>query len=283
VTGPGSSASGRPPGGTAGRPSGPGLFPAGTFTPAPEPAPAATKALAFAALELKLLVRNGEQLLLVLLLPLAALVGSTLTTVVTLPEPRVNSVTPGALALAVLGTAFTSQAIVTGFDRRYGVLRRLAAAGVGRSQLVGGKVLAVLACLAGQVLVLGVVAALLGWRPAGSVAGGVLWSALLLVLAAAALVGLALFVGGTLRAEAVLGVANLVWLLLVALGGVIVPLDQAPGWLRTVGELTPVGALSQGLRDVLTDGAAPGPWHLVVLLAWAAAGWAATVRWFRWQ
>jgi ABC-2 type transport system permease protein len=236
--------------------------------------------LAAAVQELRITVRNGEQLLLALAIPLAALVGMSLVHVGDLPVPRVNTATPGVLALAIMSAAFTSQAITTGFDRRYGVLKRLAATGFPRWLLLAAKCGATLVVVAGQFLVLCLVAWLaLGWQPHGNPA----WAALLGVLGIAAFVGLALLLGGTLRAEAVLGLANLVWLVLLAIGGVLIPLSHAPGWLRVVGELTPAGALSDGLRAVLTDGAAPGVGPIVVLVVWTLAGWLGTVRWFRWQ
>ena len=257
----------------------PGQFAAGQFAPDPRPAAPARMITASAGLELRLTLRNGEQLLLALVIPLAALIGGTLLTMIALPEPRIDSVTPGVLTLAVLSTAFASQAITTGFDRRYGVLKRLAAAGMSRPQLIAGKAVAALAVVAGQFVVLGGVALLMGWRPEGSP----LWLVAVTVLGTAALLGLALLLGGTLRAEGVLAVANIAWLVMVVLGGVIVPLDSAPAWLQTVGELTPVGALSEALRAVLEAGQAPSGQSLAVLAGWLVLGWAGTVRWFRWQ
>ena len=254
-------------------------FPRGTFTADPAAAPARRRITATAGLELRLTVRNGEQLLLALVIPMLALIGGTLVTVVSLPEPRVNAVVPGVLVLAVLSSAFTSQAITTGFDRRYGVLKRLAAAGVGRAQLITGKCAATLAVIAGQCVVLGGTALVLGWRPIGNP----LWVLVLVLLGTAAFIGLALLLGGTLRAEAVLAVANLVWLVQVMVGGIIVPLNQSPGALQTIGEFTPAGAMSQALRAVMQDGSAPPALSIVILSAWIAVGWAATVRWFRWQ
>jgi ABC-2 type transport system permease protein len=254
-------------------------FTAGMFTPDPHPAPARRRITATAGLELRLTLRNGEQLLLALIIPLLALLGGALITVIDLPEPRINAVVPGVLVLAVLSSAFTSQAITTGFDRRYGVLKRLAAAGISRSQLIAGKCAATLAVIAGQFVVLGGAAILLGWRPEGSP----LWVLVITLLGTAAFIGLALLLGGTLRAEAVLAVANLLWLIFVVLGGVIVPLDQAPEIVRMIGELTPPGAMSQAMRAVLQDGATPPVTSLLVLAGWIVIGWAATVRWFRWQ
>ncbi len=257
-------------------PAGPPFAP-GTFAPNPTPAAPLRRITATAGLELKVTVRNGEQLLLALIIPLVALIGGTAITLIDLPEPRIDAVLPGVVVLAVFSAAFTSQAITTGFDRRYGVLKRLAAAGVGRGQLLAGKCLATLAVIAGQLVVLGVTAVFLGWHPHGNP----VWALLVVLLGAAACIGLALLLGGTLRAEAVLAVANLVWLVFVAVGGVIVPLDRAPSALRAIGELTPPGAMSQALRAAM-DGAAPSATSLLVLLAWVVLGWAATVRWFRW-
>ena len=103
------------------------------------------------------------------------------------------------------------------------------------------------------------------------------------LLGTAAFIGLALLLGGTLRAEAVLAVSNLLWLVFVLVGGVIVPLDQSPAALRTIGELTPSGAMSQALRAVMQDGTAPPAFTILILVAWIVVGWAATLRWFRWQ
>ena len=264
-------------------------FPTGTFAPDPRPSPPGKRITATAGLELRLTLRNGEQLLLALVIPLLALVGGTLISVVSLPEPRVNAVLSGVLVLAVMSSAFTSQAITTGFDRRYGVLKRLAAAGVGRTQLIAGKCAATLAVIAGQFVILGLVAVLLGWRPQGvapqqlSLFLSAFWVLVITLLGTAAFIGLALLLGGTLRAEAVLAVANLMWLVFVLVGGVIVPLNQSSTALRSIGELTPPGAMSQAMRAILQDGVAPPPLAIGVLLAWVVIGWAATVRWFRWQ
>jgi len=234
---------------------------------------------AASALELKMLLRNGEQLLLAVVIPIAALIGMTTTTVVNLTGPRIDTVTPGVLALAIMSTAFTSQAITTAFDRRYGVLKRLAAAGMGRGLLIAGKCGAALIVIVGQWVILGTIALILHWHPHGNAA----WLVLIAVLGAAAFIGLALLIGGTLRAEAVLAIANVIWFALVIVGGVIIPLTKSPHWLRVIGDLTPAGALSSALRGVLQTGSAPAMASLAVLLGWIIIGWGGTVRWFQWQ
>jgi ABC-2 type transport system permease protein len=255
------------------RPSTP--FPPGTFTPRAGPGAPTRMLAAQAGTELRLALRGGEQLLLTLVIPVVLLVGLTLLDVVPLPAPRVAAVAPSVLALAVLSTAFTSQAIVLGFDRRYGVIRRLAATALPRWLLVAGRLAAVLATVAVQVVVLGALAGALGWRPP---VAGVAWAVPLILLGCAAFAALGILLGGTLRAEVVLAAANAVWLVLLLAGGIVVPLDRLPGPLAAVAALLPSGALAEGLRVTLTTGAAPGAGPVLVLLAWTVAATAVAVR-----
>ena len=144
---------------------------------------------------------------------------------------------------------------------------------------MAGKVLGVLAVEVVQVVVLGAVALGLGWRPEVS---GLVPAVLAVLLGTAAFTALALLVAGTLRAEAVLAIANLVLVLLAVGGGIVVPADQLPGPLATVAAALPSGALGEAMRASLSDGAAAtGP--LVVLAAWAAGLGALTARLFRWS
>ena len=245
-------------------------------------APAARRVLAQALWEARLVLGNGEQLLLALVLPVLALVGLSRTTLVTIPvgagHTAVDVVAPGVLAMAVMSTAFTGQAIATGFDRRHGVLRLLGTTPLGRRGLLAGRVLAVLGVELLQVVVLSTVAIGLGWRPAPA---GVPAAAVLVVAGTAAFAALGLLMAGTLRAEAVLAGANLVWVLLLVGGGVLLPLAELPEPMRSLAAWLPSGALGEGLRVALLDGRADAG-ALGVLGLWAAAGVAACSRWFRW-
>lgn len=243
------------------------------------PAPPTRRVLAQARFETRTLLSNGEQLLVSVLLPGLALVGLALASVPDLgPGRRVDLATAGALALAVVSTAFTGQAIATGFDRRSGVLRLLGTTPLGRDGLLAGKALAVLSVLGVQVLALGLVGAALGWRPA---VGGVVPALVTLVLGAATFVALALLLAGTVRAEAVLAVANLVWVLLLGLG-VLVPTDRLPQALATFARVLPSGALGDGMRAALVGGSWPwGSW--LVLAGWGLVAGALTARTFRWS
>jgi ABC-2 type transport system permease protein len=252
----------------------------GTHTPQPAPAPPTQRVLAQARSEAGILLRNGEQLLVSLVLPALALVGLTRSSVPDLGSgPRVDVVVPGVLALAVISSAFTGQAIQTGFDRRYGVLRMLGTTPLGRTGLLAGKVLGVLSVIVLQVLVLGSLGLALGWAPRWS---GLPAAVLVGLAGTAAFVALAMLVAGTLRAEAVLAVANLLWLLLVAGGAVLVPASVLPAGLEHVAQWLPSGALGEGMRAALLHGTLDVP-SLVVLLAWAGVAGLAARRLFRWS
>jgi ABC-2 type transport system permease protein len=242
------------------------------LTPAPGAAPASRRVVRHALTEARLLLRNGEQLLLALVIPVAGpLLGDRLG--------GLDRLAPSVLALAVWSSAFTSVAIATGFERRYGVLERLAATPLGRSGLMAGKAGAVLLVLAGQLVVLATVGLALGWRPTFT-AGSALFAVALVVVAAAAFVTLALLLAGRLRAEITLAVANLIYVVLLVGGALVVPLDRYPAVLQPVLALLPTAALGEGLRHAAAGEVAPVT--LVVLLVWLLAAAALTRRIFRW-
>ncbi|MEV6579369.1 ABC transporter permease [Streptomyces sp. NPDC051582] len=253
---------------------------AGTFTPAPAAAPVSRMILAQTALETRMLLRNGEQLLLTVIIPALLLVlFSAVDIVDTGAGKSVDFLAPGILALAVMSTAFTGQAIATGFDRRYGVLKRLGASPLPRWALMAAKTLSVLVTEVLQIALLTVIALALGWSPHGSP----LAVAALVLLGTAAFSGLGLLMAGTLKAEATLAAANLVFLLLLVGGGVIVPMEKFPEGVQSVLALLPISALSDGLREVLRNGAAL-PWgDVAVLAAWAVLGLGAAAKLFRWE
>lgn len=234
-------------------------------------------------MELRLLSRNGEQLLLTLVIPLVLLIlGTRSDDIVDLgPGRSIDIITPGILALAVLSTSFTSLAIATGFERRYGVIKRLGASPLPRWGLMFGKIGAIAIIEIIQLALLSVVGLLLGWEPQGGVTafGEML---LLAVLGTAAFGALGLLIAGTLRAEATLAVANLVYVLLLVGGGLLVPLSRYPEAARHVLELLPSGALGQGLRDTFA-GEGPGPFSVVVLIVWAVCCGLGVSRTFKWE
>jgi ABC-2 type transport system permease protein len=230
-------------------------------------------------MELRLTLRNGEQLLLTIVIPTLLLVVFAKAPIADLPRPRVDFLLPGVLGLAVMSTAFTGQAIGTGFERRYGVLRRLGTTPLTRSELLAAKTISVLGVEVLQIGLLCAVAALLGWHPHGSVAPVVG----MLLLGTAAFSALGLLMAGTVRAEATLAGANLIYLLLLVLGGVAFPLSDFSSGVRKVVQLLPISALSGGLRAVLTRGGAVPLHDWLTLAVWAAVAGVAAARFFRWD
>ncbi len=251
-----------------------------SFAPNGEAASASTQIRAQAGYEFRLLMRNGEQLLLTLIIPLFLLVGLTYMPFIKSGDlPRISIVVPGVIALAIMSTAFTAQAITVGFDRRYGVLKLLGVTPLSRLRLLIAKTIAILAIEAVQLVLILTVASLLGWRPSGN-----LFNALILIiLGTASFSALSFALAGALRAEATLAVANAIYLVLLLAGGTVVPREQVPGWLGAAGNLLPSGALGNGLRDVMATGSGIPVSSILVLLGWGALGAAIAHRTFRWE
>ncbi len=253
------------------------------FTPAPGAAPLARQVAAQARMEARLMLRNGEQLLLAIVIPVIVLVGGVLGAArlgldLDGHQP-VDILAPGVLALAVMSTAFTSIAIATGFERRYGVIKRLGTSPLPRFGLLLGKIGALLLVELVQVVVVCAVATLLGWDVPGP---GALAPALLaMLLGTFAFASLGLLMAGALRAEATLAAANLVYLLLLAGGAVVLPASVYGGW-GEVARWLPSGALGEAMREALQHTRTDVP-SLVVLLVWGVTGSVLTARTFKWE
>lgn len=245
------------------------------------PAPPLRRLLTQAGWELRAVLRNGEQLLVAFVLPLGVLVGVARTGVPDLsPLPQAQAAWAGALGVAVVSSAFTGQAIAYGFDRRGGVLRLLATTPVGRGGLLGARALAVLAVVLLQLLVLSTAAAVVGVPlTAGAVAAAV--PAVVLGTGAALAAGLLL--ASAVRAEAVLALANLLWVLVLVGGGLVLPASGVlpEPWSDLVA-WSPTGALGAALRTAATD-AVPALLPLAALAGWCLVLGAAARRWLRWD
>ena len=258
------------------------------FTPKPGSAPWPAKVAAHAGMELRLLLRNGEQLLLALVIPLGVLIllgssplGDRLPLGAVGADRRIDLVVPRVLALAVLSSSFTSLAIATGFERRYGVLKRLGASPLSRRGLLAGKIGAVLAVQVVQFAVLIGTALALGWQPHG---GAVAVAGVVLTVAAgtAAFAALGLLMAGTLRAEATLAAANLLYLLLLIGGAVLTPVTEYPESMQPVVQLIPSAALSSAMATATVNGTMP--WAgVTALVLWAAVLGYLVSRTFRWD
>ncbi|BDU07255.1 ABC transporter permease [Nocardia cyriacigeorgica] len=251
-------------------------FPAGTFTPAPRPNTRATMLAAQTRLELILLLRNGEQLLLTMLIPITLLIGLTLLPFGDLGTDRVDQIVPAVMMVAVMSTAFTGQAIAVGFDRRYGALKRLGATALPKWGIVAGKSAAVLIVVVLQALLLGLIGAALGWRPEPA---GLLLGAVVIALGTATFATMGLLLGGTLKAEVVLALANVLWFVMLGVATVVFASDDLPTAVSVLARLIPSGAMAVALEDALRTSI---DWFgVAVLAAWGLiCGFLAT-RFFR--
>ncbi|WP_347343601.1 ABC transporter permease [Jatrophihabitans telluris] len=233
-------------------------------------------------MELKLLLRNGEQVGLTLIIPLLLEFFFNLPMLYSLDGRRIDFVVPSVLALAVMSASFTGLAIGTGFERKYAVLKRLGATALPRRILLLGKTCAVLIL---QVLQSGLICGfgfVLGWHPHGDP----FLAAALLVVGTFAFGGLGLLLAGTVRAEVTLAAANLAWLVLLFAGGIAIPLNRY-GAAQDVLRFLPSAALSGGLHRVLQGPASSAGLgiglSLATLALWALLALPAAARWFRWE
>ena len=249
------------------------------WTPAPGVARNGRMLAAQARLELRLLLRNGEQVGLTLIIPLLLLVFFNLPILYSLGGRRIDFVVPSIAALSVMSAAFTGLAIGTGFERKYGVLKRLGGTALPRRTLLMGKTLAVLGLEAIQLVLIVALGFALGWHPHGDP----LIAVLLVLVGTVTFGALGLLLAGALRAEVTLAAANLVWLILLFCGGIAVPLSKYPHGVAQVLRLLPSAALSDGLHQVLQHGAGFPVGALVTLLVWAAVAVPVASRWFRWE
>ncbi len=231
--------------------------------------------------ELQLVSRNSEQLLLTLGIPILLLVFFDLVDVLpTGTDEPAQFLLPGILSLAVMSSAMVSLGIATGFERSYQVLKRLGATPLGRRRLILAKIISVFCVEAIQVVVLLPIGLLLGWRPSNET-----WPLAMFVvlLGTSAFAGIGLILAGTLRGEINLAAQNGLYLVLLLLGGIIVPMDELPAPLRTISHALPSTALADVMREALTSGSSMLGTSLVVLLLWAIVAPLIAIRVFRWS
>ncbi len=232
-------------------------------------------------IELLLTMRRAESLLVTVAIPVGVLVffAKVDAANTSLKDP-IDFLVPGVLALAVMSTAMVSLGIATGYERRYGVLKRLGSTPLSRPGLIAAKTLNVLGLEVAQAAVIVTAGLALGWS-AGITR--VIPAIALLLLGTVAFAGVGMLLAGTLRAEANLAVANALFLGLLFLGGMAYPLDRLPRALEVMARMLPAAPLAESVRDVLTPGAPFPLGSVLVLTAWVVAAPLAAARWFRWE
>jgi ABC-2 type transport system permease protein len=233
--------------------------------------------------EVFMTLRRGETLLLTVGIPVLFLVFFSTVDVVSTPTAKsVDFFVPGILALAVMSTAMVSLGIATGFERGYGVLKRLGSTPLGRPRLLGAKIITILAVEIVQAAILIPVGLALGWNP-GANASCLVGAVGVVLLATVGFAGIGLFMAGVLKAEVNLAAANGLYLVFLLVGGMIVPITKLPSGLASVAKLLPPEALSAGLHASLGAGSAVPALSWAVLAAWAVAAPLAAAFTFRWE
>jgi ABC-2 type transport system permease protein len=252
------------------------------------PAPSRRSIAALAGMELRLAVRRGENLLVMIVIPVAVLAFFSSLGIGPLGTgpSAVAALLPGTVAIAIIATSLVNLGIATAYERSYGVLKRLGGAPIERWGVLAAKIVAVLIIEGVQVLLLLVAAAfVLGWQaPSNDLARRGILLVASVGLGTLAFASLGLLLAGSLRAEATLALANALFLGFLMLGGTILPLDHLPEPLATIGFLLPSAALTDVLRSALAASAGGellGP--LLVLTGWGIAGTALAARTFRWE
>jgi ABC-2 type transport system permease protein len=231
--------------------------------------------------ELLLVARNGEQLLLTLIIPVMLLAFFSLVDVLpTGTDDPIDFLAPGVLALAVMSSAMVSLGIATGFERSYQVLKRLGATPLGRTRLIAAKIASVMVVELVQFAVLVPVGVALGWRPDTT---GMLVAVVAVLAGTMAFAGIGLAMAGRLRGEINLAAVNGLYLVMLLLGGMVIPFAELPTVLRGVAYVLPSGALADVLREALSGAGVRVRASWMVLTAWAVAAPLVARRLFRFQ
>ena len=235
--------------------------------------------LAQARSETTLGLRRGESLVVTIGIPVGVLLFFGKVSQPTVSGDPLAFLVPGVLALAVMSSAMVSLGIGTGFDRRFGVLKRLGSTPLGRPGLLAAKTIYVLVIEVIQIAVLLAVSIAIGWEPSG----GLPLALVFLALGTIAFAGLGMLMAGTLRAEANLALANGLYLVLLFLGGMAYPLSRLPDAVRTFAELLPAAALAESVRGALDAEVHVSTHAVVVLVVWAIVLPVLAARLFRWE
>jgi ABC-2 type transport system permease protein len=235
--------------------------------------------------EVTMIATNGETVFLTLGIPVVFLVFfSGVHVLPTGTAHPVDFLVPGILALAVMSTAMTALGIGTGFERGYGVLKRLGATPLGRPRLLAAKIIAIIGVELVQAAVLVPVGFALGWSPGGSGGTALVGAAVgAMVLGTVAFGGIGLLLAGTLKPLVNLALVNGLFVVLLLLGGMLIPLAKLPGWLAGLAKVLPAAALADALHGTLGQGTPPTAHDWIVLVAWAVAAPMVAAAAFRWE
>ena len=229
--------------------------------------------------EFRLNARNFEQALLLVIIPVLILFILTNTTIIGGQNSPISLGFAAVLTVSTFAAGFTSLAIATAFERRSDTLVFLGTTSLTRVEVVLAKSAGsfLLALFAGIFTL--VAALLLGWIPSTSA----VLIPISIALGVFSISGFAYLLAGTLRAEAVLAIANAVFLCVLLLGGVLFTFSTE---LTHVLKFFPPLALKHVMEaSIVTSGTADASilTAVLVLLGWGVIGHVLASRFFKWR
>ena len=250
-----------------------------TTTIAPGAAPVTQAVLAQTRAELTMAARRGESLLVTIVIPTVLLfLAMWLHIAPGTQSAQIAFLLPGILTAAIISTSLVSLGIATAYDRYYGSLKRLGSTPLPRYGLIVAKIVTVLAIEVAQTILLVLIAVIFfGWRPAGSLP----LALLVMLIGTAAFVGLGMWMAGSLRAEATLAASNGLFILFLAIGGIVLPTNHLPVVVQQIAQILPAAALSDALRSALSPTGIDG--GSLLLLAWAIVLLVVAALTFKWE
>jgi ABC-2 type transport system permease protein len=230
--------------------------------------------------ELTMALRRGESLLVTIIIPTVLLfLAMWLHIAPGTQSAQIAFLLPGILTAAIMSTSLVSLGIATAYDRYYGSLKRLGSTPLPRWGLIAAKIVTVLAIEAAQTVLLVLIAAIFfSWRPTGSLP----LALLVMLIGTAAFVGLGMLMAGTLRAEATLAGANGLFILFLAIGGVVLPVNHLPVVIEQIAQILPAAALSDALRSAMSPAGINGG-SLLLLTVWAVVLLVVAALTFKWE
>jgi ABC-2 type transport system permease protein len=254
--------------------------PTTTTNATPGAAPVTQAILAQTRAELTMALRRGESLLVTIVIPTVLLfLAMWLHIAPGTQSAQIAFLLPGILTAAIMSTSLVSLGIATAYDRYYGSLKRLGSTPLPRWGLIAAKIVTVLAIEAAQTVLLVLIATIFfGWRPTGSLP----LALLVMLIGTAAFVGLGMLMAGTLRAEATLAGANGLFILFLAIGGVVLPVNHLPVVIQQIAQILPAAALSDALRSAMSSADIDGG-SLLLLTVWGGVLLVVAALTFKWE
>jgi ABC-2 type transport system permease protein len=249
-------------------------------------APARSPLLAMTRMETKLFLREPVGVFVVLALPVLLLIGFGLIPGFGEPDPFLGGQS-GTEYIASIGIGIVLAVVgLTGLPttlasyRERGVLRRLQATPVRPTALlVAQLVVSGLATLVSVVLVVAVGMAAFGLAVPRNLPGFLL----AVGLGGASLLAIGLLVAALApSAKAATGIGMLLFFPNMFLAGIYFPREAFPQALQNVGDLTPLGAAVQAVRDTW-GGEPPRLLHLVTMVGYGLVAGILAARTFRWE